>query len=135
MRNSLADRIGVGKSKSSDRLQEFLEPPKKRVKISNIPLDVSDYTIEDIIKEFGEPTYFNIYDTKDDRVAMCEFEELKIMESLVEKFNSTDLNGIEVEAEIIDFQKRPDRRHPKGGKQGRRGPRGKRGSHYDSLKK
>lgn len=127
MRNSLANRIGKGRLRGNDLNNvQFRQPTKKRLKISKIPLDVSDFVIEDMWKEFGEPAYFNIYDTKDDRTAMCEFSDLGIMESIANKFSSMDFNGAKVETEIFELK----------GRQGRnsntRGSRGKRGSHYES---
>lgn len=89
-------------------------PPKKRLRILNIPLDASDYVIEDMIKELGATVYQNIYDHEDDRTAVFEFEDPKLMDEAVEKLNGKVLNGNVLSVEIFESQRRPERRYQRG---------------------
>lgn len=137
MRNSLASRIGIKDTRPQ-------EPPKKRLRFVNVPLHVSDFTLEDMVKEFAEPIFSNIYDHKDSRTAVFEFENPGIMEKVVEKYNSTPLEGTPVTVEIFEQDKRLDarrrnhrdsRRGANRGGRGGRGSRGSRGSHYKRREK
>lgn len=122
----MASRIGI-----EDRLSSRpREPPKKRLRFLNVPLDVSDFTLEDMVKEFAEPIYYNFYDHKDFRSAVFEFEDPSVMERVVEKYNGTPLNEGTITVEIFEQERRPDRRR-RNLRDSRRGVgRGSRGSHY-----
>lgn len=122
----MASRIGV-----EDRLSNRpRDPPKKRLRFVNVPLDVSDFTLEDMVKEFANPIYCNFYDYKDSRSAVFEFEDPSVMERVVEKFNGTTLNDGTITVEIFEQERRPDRRRHNQ-RESRRGmARGNRGSHY-----
>ncbi|CAR29176.1 hypothetical protein ZYGR_0Z00970 [Zygosaccharomyces rouxii] len=126
LRNSLASRIGIEDRPSSTPR----EPPKKRLRFTNVPLDVSDFTLEDMVKEFAEPIYCNFYDLKDSRTAVFEFEDPSVMERVVEKYNETPLNGGTVTVEIFEQERRPDRRRRTQRDNRRGNGRGSRGSHY-----
>lgn len=108
------------------------EPSRQRLKFTNVPLDVSDYVLEDMVKEFGEPIYSNFYDSKDNRTAVFELEDASMMEKIVEKYDSTDLNGSPITVQIFEQQRKQDRRRKQRG--GRKGGRGNSGSHYSSNK-
>ena len=71
---------------------------KKRVRFTNIPLDVSDFVIEDMIKEFPQPIYSKFYDTKDSRIFIVEFGDPTVMDKVIEKYNATELNGSTITA-------------------------------------
>lgn len=104
--------------------QEPRGPPKKRVKFESIPLDVSDYTVEDMVQEFGKPIYTNFYDTKESRTAVFEFEDSSVLEEIVKKFNGSELNGGQIKVEVFEFSGGQDKRRK------RRENRGSGGSHY-----
>lgn len=104
-------------------------PPKKRVKFENIPLEVSDYTLEDMVQEFGTPIYSNFNDTKEYRIAVFEFEDPSVLAKIVEKYNDTELNGSKIKVEIYEFSENIDKRRR------RRDNHGSGGSHYGVTKK
>lgn len=133
LRNSLASRMGLEsnfreENDSSSRVDQ--EPSKQRVKFTNVPLDVSDYVLEDMVKEFGEPIYSNFYDSKDNRTAVFELEDASVMKKIVEKYDTTDLNGSQITVQIFEQQRKQDRHRKQRG--GRKGGRGNPGSHYSS---
>lgn len=122
MRNSLAQRMGI-----HERIIKR-EPPKKRLRFASLPLDVSDFIIEDIVKEFAEPIYSNFYELKDGRTAVFEFEIPEVMDQIVEKYNGHEINGAKIVVEIFEqHRKQNNRGHSSGG---RRSDRGATGSHY-----
>lgn len=98
LRNELGPRLGFAPSdaasRSKDRLyREREEPPlPKRIRISKIPLDVSDYTLDDMIKEFGSPIFSKIFDNKEDRTCIYEFEDPEVLEKIVERYNGHELH-------------------------------------------
>ncbi|CUS24576.1 LAQU0S17e02058g1_1 [Lachancea quebecensis] len=137
LRNGLASRIGVRDtprrdldpgSKSwydDDRGEQPQEAPKQRLRILNIPLDASDFTIEDMVKEIAEPVYSNIYDHESGRTAVFEFEAPEKTDEAVRVLNGKEINGVNVVAEIFESRSRQSRRsQKKGNRGGRRGPRG-----------
>lgn len=135
MRNGLASRIGGGAVSrrdvdpiSRDRYDYddniVSEPPKKRVRILNIPLDASDYLIEDIVKEIAQPVFANIDDHDSGRTAVFEFEDPAATEKVVEAFKGREINGVNVDAEVFELRSRQSHRVQKRGHRGgRRGPR------------
>lgn len=133
MRNSLASRIGtvenLPRGPKDGRRREAPLPPKKRVKITNIPLDVSDYTLEDMVKDFGTPVYSNFYDSKECRTAVFEFEDETVLEKIVEKYKDTDLNGSRLTAEVFEFNDKKSQRRSR-----RENQVSSRGSHYSVHK-
>lgn len=137
LRNSLASRIGIEDRQS----QGPQEPPKRRLRFINVPLEVSDYTLEDMVKEFAEPIYSNFYDHKDFRTAVFEFEDPSIMDKVIEKYNGSPLSGGNVTVEIFEQERRSDKRRrqreSRGGRgaRGAREARGARGSHYKKQEK
>ncbi|CDH18098.1 probable RNA annealing protein YRA2 [Zygosaccharomyces bailii ISA1307] len=133
LRNSLASRIGIEDRHSHNPP----EPLKKRLRFVNVPLEISDYTMEDMVKEFAEPIYTNFYDHKDSRTAVFEFEDPAVMDKVVEKFDGTPLGSGNVTVEIFEQERRSDKRRRQRenrpgnhGARGTRGTRGTRGSHY-----
>ncbi|QLL34618.1 hypothetical protein HG536_0G04800 [Torulaspora globosa] len=133
LRNSLASRIGtienLPREGSEERGRESSLPPKRRVKLTNIPLDVSDYTLEDMMKEYGNPIYSNIYDSKDSRTAVFEFEDEAVIEKILEKYNDTDLNGARLRVEVFNLNDKKNRRRNRRANQF-----SSRGSHYGVRK-
>ncbi|EHN01567.1 Yra2p [Saccharomyces cerevisiae x Saccharomyces kudriavzevii VIN7] len=138
LRNELGPRLGFGSSdpalKSEDRAYEQREesPLPKRIRISKIPLDVSDYTLDDMMKEFGVPVFSKIFDNKEDRTCIYEFGDGEVMENIVERYNGHELNGAKIEVEIYQPQRKHSRINPhsrhKQSTQDR--GRGRPGSHY-----
>lgn len=123
----MASRIGIEDRHSS----KPKSPPKKRLRFTNVPLDVSDFTLEDMVKEFAIPIYSNFYDYKDSRSAVFEFEDPSVMERVVEKYNGTPLNDVTITVEIFEQGRRGDKRRRNNNRDNRRGMgRGSRGSHY-----
>lgn len=125
LRNGLAQRMGIEERPIRDYEPRDVKrgarensrppaPPKKRLRILNIPLDASDYVIEDMIKELGATVYQNIYDHEDDRTAVFEFEDPKLMDEAVEKLNGKVLNGNVLSVEIFESQRRPERHYQRG---------------------
>ncbi|SMN19465.1 similar to Saccharomyces cerevisiae YKL214C YRA2 Member of the REF (RNA and export factor binding proteins) family [Maudiozyma saulgeensis] len=129
-------------------IQKNPSPPKNRVKIDKIPLDVSDYMIEDWINEFDEPIFLKFYDTKENRTCIFELKDLTKMKDFVSKYNNFQVHeGENISVEIIDIRsknkgrnqnrfilKDTTRRDRDYGR--RRGNnRGSLGSHYDNSKK
>ncbi|CCE65984.1 hypothetical protein TPHA_0O00120 [Tetrapisispora phaffii CBS 4417] len=105
------------------------EPVKKRVKFSNLPVDVSDFTVEDMVKEFGTPVFSRFYEYKDGRTAVFELETPGAMEKVVEKYNDFEINGSKIAVEMFDLRQRK----PKSSFT----PvyaRGSRGSHYAEIR-
>ncbi|QLQ82688.1 hypothetical protein HG537_0H04510 [Torulaspora globosa] len=133
LRNSLASRIGTIESShrgsSEERRRESSLPPKRRIKLTNIPLDVSDYTLEDMMKEYGTPIYSNFYDSKDSRTAVFEFQDDQVLEKILEKYNDTDLNGARLCVEIVEINDKRNRRRNRRANQA-----SSRGSHYGVRK-
>ncbi|AJS47982.1 Yra2p [Saccharomyces cerevisiae YJM1419] len=138
LRNELGPRLGFAPSdaasRSKDRLyREREEPPlPKRIRISKIPLDVSDYTLDDMIKEFGSPRFSKIFDNKEDRTCIYEFEDPEVLEKIVERYNGYELHNAKIEVEIYQ----PQRKHSRMNAHNRRKQtaqehgRGRPGSHY-----
>ncbi|CAI1528944.1 hypothetical protein SEUBUCD646_0K00180 [Saccharomyces eubayanus] len=138
LRNELGPRLGFGSSDPAVRSGDSFYPQKeepplpKRIRMSKIPLDVSDYTLDDMIKEFGAPVFSKIFDNKEDRTCIYEFEDPEVMEKIVERYNGHELNGTKIEVEMYQ----PQRKHPRGNTNNRhRQPvqersRGRSGSHY-----
>ncbi|EJS43006.1 yra2p [Saccharomyces arboricola H-6] len=138
LRNELGPRLGFASSdpalKWNDRVSSQKEesPLPKRIRISKIPLDVSDYTIDDMIKEFGVPVFSKLFDNKEERTCIYEFEDPEVMEMVVERYNGHELNGSKIEVEIYQ----PQRKHSRISSHDRRRQpiqergRGRPGSHY-----
>lgn len=123
MRNSLANRLNI-RDKAAPR------QIKKRLRIQHIPLDSSDYAIEDLIKEIsGNTTYQKIYDTKDARGVILELAVPEQMQAVVDKYNDTEFNGGKINVEIFEVEQRKGR-NKKFNKV--TGDRGARGSHYNN---
>lgn len=99
LRNTLESRLGLPVEKRR------LVPQLFRLKITNIGLDVSDYTILDIIKEFGEPEYINFRDHKDSRSCISDFKDNEIATKLIEKYNNFEINGKSIQVTLLDQQK------------------------------
>lgn len=118
-----------GEFRGNRQRREPSRPAKKRVKFENIPLDVSDYTLEDMVQEFGTPVYSNFYDTKESRTAVFELEDSSLLQKIVEKYNDTELNGRKLKVEIYDSNGSQGRRQRRGDN------RGSGGSHYAVGKK
>lgn len=129
----MASRIGtvenLPKRENEGRRRETPSVPKRRVKFTNIPLDVSDYTLEDMVKEYGATIYSNFYDSKEDRTAVFEFEDESVLDKIVEKYNDTELHGSRLHVEIFDLNDRKSRRRDR-----RVNQRSSRGSHYGVRK-
>ncbi|KAM3164741.1 RNA annealing protein YRA2 [Lachancea thermotolerans] len=136
LRNGLAARIGIRdtprrdldpSSKSwydDDRNEQPQEAPKQRLRILNIPLDVSDFTIDDMVKEIAEPVYSNIYDHESGRTAVFEFEAPEKTEEVRRALNEKEISGAKVTVEVFESRSRQSRRsQKKGHRGGRRGPR------------
>ncbi|CCD25790.2 Yra2p NDAI_0G00140 [Naumovozyma dairenensis CBS 421] len=140
LRNNLASRLGMEDKAGQKWLAEHKTPelPKKRVRFNSIPLDVSDFTIEDMLKEFGTPVYIKFYEMKDARSCIVEFEDLSIMEKIIKNFNGKDLNGTKLEVEMYEqYPKKSPRNKPSRpdsrddySQYRRNNSRGSRGSHY-----
>ncbi|KAG0671422.1 RNA annealing protein [Maudiozyma exigua] len=125
-------------------IQRPTAPPKKRVKITEIPLDVSDYTIEDWITEFETPIFIRFYDTKESRTCLFELKELSKMEEFLTKYNNFQVHdNANIKVEIIEIQNR-NKKHNKfhlrdtssrdRDFRSRRNNRGSAGSHYKSTR-
>lgn len=128
LRNTLESRLGLPVEKRR------LVPQLFRLKITNIGLDVSDYTILDIIKEFGEPEYINFRDHKDSRSCISDFKDNEIATKLIEKYNNFEINGKSIQVTLLDQQKRK-RDADQERRKLRHGPRGGYGSHYTKSQK
>ncbi|CCH60857.1 hypothetical protein TBLA_0D03570 [Henningerozyma blattae CBS 6284] len=121
LRNGLASRLGI-RDKSV---------PEKRLRISKIGLDVSDYEIEDLLKSMGhEIKYSKTFDTKEERVVVVEFKDESVLREVVEKYQGYELNGGKVFVEVFERRPargrpvaRPPRRGGRGGKSFRSGRR------------
>ncbi|CCF58171.1 hypothetical protein KAFR_0E00170 [Kazachstania africana CBS 2517] len=120
LRNSLESRLGMER----DRRNVPTEPPKKRVKIKDIPLSVSDFTIEDLIKASNDdtdPVYIKFYDNKESRTCIFELTDKGKMESFVQHYNNHQLDDALLQVEIFEQHRKPNR--PKS--------HGSYGSHYN----
>lgn len=95
-RNDLSHRININRPRPISK-----SDVKKRVKISNISLDTSDFTVDDMIKEFGDPIFSKFYEDKDSRTAVYEFKDPENLNKVVEKYNNTVLNNATLKVEII----------------------------------
>lgn len=84
----------------------------------HIPLDVSDYTLDDLIKEFGRsPVYSKVFDTKEDRTFLIEFESLDIMNEFVTKYNNYEIaDGFKVTVELFEQKPRKQKRNNTSGR-------------------
>lgn len=93
--------------------------------MTKIPLDVSDYTLDDLVKDFGHtPVHTNLFDTKEDRTFIVEFETVEIMNEFVAKYNDYEIEeGFKVTVEVFE-QKPRNQRKSRGGASGY-------GSHYE----
>lgn len=82
--------------------------PKYKIKMSHIPLNVSDYTLDDLIKEFGhKPLYSKVFDTKEDRTFIIEFKNLDIMNNFVDKYNGYEIEeNCKVTVEVFEQKSR-----------------------------
>ena len=126
-------------------IQRSTAPPKKRVKITEIPLDVSDYTIEDWITEYEQPIFIRFYDTKDSRTCIFELKELSKMEEFVTKYNGYQVHeNANIKVEIIEIQNKNKKRNKfilrdtssrNRDSRSRKNNRGSAGSHYNSTRK
>lgn len=96
LRNSLESRLGM------QHREKKIQTSKKRLRIENISLDTSDYDIEDLVKDFSEPIYFKIFDTKEERKCILEFTKLSKMEEFVSNYNHYELNGQNIKVEIFE---------------------------------
>ena len=126
-------------------IQRSTAPPKKRVKITEIPLDVSDYTIEDWITEFEQPIFIRFYDTKESRTCMFELKEVPKMEEFVTKYNDFSVReNANIKVEIIEIQNKNKKRNKfvlrdtssrnRDSRNRRNNNRGSAGSHYNSTR-
>ena len=125
-------------------IQRSTAPPKKRVKITEIPLDVSDYTIEDWITEYEQPIFIRFYDTKDSRTCIFELKELSKMEEFVTKYNGYQVHeNANIKVEIIEIQNKNKKRNKfilrdtssrNRDSRSRKNNRGSTGSHYNSTR-
>lgn len=126
-------------------IQRSTAPPKKRVKITEIPLDVSDYTIEDWITEFEQPIFIRFYDTKESRTCIFELKELPKMEEFVTKYNDFSVHeDAKIKVEIIEIQNKNKKRNKfvlkdtssrnRDSRNRRNNNRGSAGSHYNSTR-
>lgn len=88
--------------------------------MSNIPLEVSDYSLDDLVKEFGHtPVYSKVFDTKEGRTFILEFETVGLMNEFVAKFNDYEIKeGHKVTVDLYEqksrMQKRKERRNQEG---------------------
>lgn len=115
LRNTLESRLDVPVRRRDDRDDErgSRTPPQvPRLKITRIPLDVSDFTIDDMVKEFGEYVYSRFYDHREDRSCIYEFSDPNVMQAIVEKHNNHELNGSAIHVEIVEPRHRPRNRAP-----------------------
>ncbi|AAS53128.2 AER449Wp [Eremothecium gossypii ATCC 10895] len=120
LRNGLASRMGLGestyrareygpsrRSRFRDRRDARPPPPThQRVRFLNIPLDVSDYEIDDLLKDLPKPLYSKFYDHEDSRSAVFEFEDHSILDKCVELYNGLELHGAKITVEIFEQQGR-----------------------------
>ncbi|SCU79399.1 LAMI_0A08658g1_1 [Lachancea mirantina] len=131
LRNGLAARMDTritprrdyGPRIQRDAIRRQEEPPlvtKKRLRISKIPLQTSDYRIEDLVREISSPTLVNFYDKKEERVAVLEFENEAQLEKVHDAINGKVVDEAKVVTEIFESQKRQQRRNQG---RGERGPR------------
>ncbi|SCU82323.1 LAME_0C00628g1_1 [Lachancea meyersii CBS 8951] len=151
LRNGLASRIGGGSNDSREFSRRDFDPesyprsdrlyndegirnptaaPKKRVRIIKIPLDVSDFVIEDMVKEIATPVYANFYDHADSRTGVFEFEKPTQLEQVAAAFTDREVNGSKLSADIYELKSRQNRRTQKKGHHGAR--RGQRGGRKES---
>ncbi|CEP62639.1 Yra2p LALA0_S06e00298g [Lachancea lanzarotensis] len=145
LRNGLASRIGRDASESREASRRDLDPrsysksarlyndedinssiakPKKRLRITQIPLDVSDFVVEDLVKEVAAPIYANFYDHPESRTGIFEFEDPTQLEEVAKAFADREINGSKVSVEIYELKSRQNRRVQKKGHGGKRGERG-----------
>lgn len=134
LRNGLASRIGTRetpyrdldprRSKKESGIETERPASKKRARILNIPLEVSDYTIEDMVKEIAKPIYSNFYDHKEGRTAVFEFEDPASIEEIIKTLNGKEMGNQSLVVESFESQRRQDRRAQRRGNHGsRRGGR------------
>lgn len=104
-------------------------PPKYKIKMSHIPLNVSDYTLDDLVKEFGyKPIYSKVFDTKEDRTFIIEFKTLDIMNNFVNKYNGFEIEeNCKVIVEIFEQKSRKPKNRSYRDKSSRYG------SHYNRI--
>ncbi|SCU92926.1 LADA_0G00364g1_1 [Lachancea dasiensis] len=130
LRNGLASRIGGGIGHEREFSRRDLEPgsysksdslyndvgtqpraaPKKRLRITQIPLQVSDFVIEDLVKKIANPVYANFYDHPGSRTGVFEFEKPSQMEDVAKAFTDREVDGSKLSAEIYELKSRQNRR-------------------------
>lgn len=129
----------------SNTLESHLDveevPKKNRIMISNIPLDTSEYAIEDLIKEFNqEPIFTNFIENKNERKCILELDNLDSMEKFVTKYNNHKISPeTQLSVQIIEVPSRKPRlahfKNRNDNKRGNRKPgRASFGSHYKNAK-
>ncbi|SCU97677.1 LANO_0E16644g1_1 [Lachancea nothofagi CBS 11611] len=148
LRNGLASRIGRVSGDVRDSARRDFEPrsyhtsnglynddgvrgpavpAKKRMRILHIPLDVSDFVIEDMVKETALPVYSNFYDHADSRTGVFEFAKQEEIDAVAKVFTDKELNGVKLSVEVYELKNRQERRtQRKGQRGGRRPQRGER---------
>lgn len=109
--------------------------------ISNIPIDSSEYAIEDLIKDFEQEPIFRKYiENKDERKCIVEFDSLATMEKFVQKYNQFELKPeTKLVVEIIEVPTKKSRSNRFNSRHTRpthhRNPgRNSLGSHYKQQK-
>ncbi|SCU79039.1 LAFA_0B00342g1_1 [Lachancea sp. 'fantastica'] len=162
LRNGLASRLGQGSGESREDVRRDLDPdsyaksarlyndedvrgslpkPKKRLRIMQIPLDVSDFTVEDLVKEVATPIYANFYDHPESRTGVFEFDNTTQLEEVAKAFTDKEINGSRLSVEIYELKGRQNRRVQKrghhGGQRAQRGGQrgGRRGGQRGSVEK
>lgn len=84
--------------------------------MTKIPLDVSDYTLDDLVKDFGHPAlHTKLFDNKEDRTFIVEFETLDIMNEFVAKYNHYEIeDGFKVTVEVFEQKSRKQKNNRNG---------------------
>lgn len=127
LRNGLADRLGIsdrdreprGKDggRGGYRSKRNFNDRRKRItllRIRNIPLETSDYEIEDWINEIGEVESIRINDRKENRVATVGFKDVQLLGTAVEKLNGKEVHGSQLEVETFEVGSKNTGRGPAG---------------------
>lgn len=117
LRNGLADRLGISardqeprardrkfgaRSKRNFHDRRRVAPPKRLLRLKNIPLEVSDYQIEDWAKEIGEIESIRISDKRESRVSTIEFKDANILSTAQEILDGKEVKDLKLEAEIFE---------------------------------
>ncbi|CDO96007.1 unnamed protein product [Kluyveromyces dobzhanskii CBS 2104] len=115
MQNGLAGRLGIfdrdreprakDRGRGGNRSKRAFNDRRKKItllRIKNIPLETSDYEIEDWLNEIGEVESVRINDKKENRVATVGFKDPQLLGTAAEKLNGKEVHGVQLEVETFE---------------------------------